>query len=212
MADQTTVAVSSGLVGAVAGVVLFQHVTGLSAWVSLPFGAIIGFAVIAVLVFVLVGLIGKRFGLSEQPTYTRDPTGDRTIRDLNGVVQAADQETAEVSRGDLYLFLFLHLIYGAAYVIPCAIIGYGVAGIWCQRLVLPSKWHGSVEHLGLSAILWSIFVINGGVAFLFGAIAKVHFNEDSYPERVIKIGLSVFACEAIVIAVYLYLYGFPQDF
>lgn len=62
MADQTDIAVSIGLIAAVFGAVVFKGLTGLTGWISYPLGALLGFVMVAVTVFILIGIAGTLFG------------------------------------------------------------------------------------------------------------------------------------------------------
>jgi hypothetical protein len=125
------------------------------------------------------------------------------------MLSADDQPTAEITWGDLKAFLLRHGVYVLAYLFPGAVIGYAAAGIFCARIFLLNKRDGIVEHLGLSAVLWGIFVANVGLVILCSIIFHLHLHEEKTPERTVIWGASV---EAVVFALYLYLYGFPQDF
>ena len=72
MADQTDVAVYCGLFSAIAGAIFFKDLTGWSAWISFPAGAILGFLTVAISVFILIGIAGALFGKKAQAREDND--------------------------------------------------------------------------------------------------------------------------------------------
>ncbi len=63
--DQTSIAVTFGLLCAPAGGIVTKKLTGWSGWVALPIGAISSFLMITVSTYLLVGLIGKALPTQE---------------------------------------------------------------------------------------------------------------------------------------------------
>jgi hypothetical protein len=131
------------------------------------------------------------------------------------MLNAADQPTAEITREDLVRFARRHIVYTFAYLMPCAVIGYGLAGIYSLRIFSPGKWSPGLfkEHLGLSAIFWGIVTANLGLIFLCICIVKIHEKKELTNERtVVSVMVIIILLEALAAGIYLFLYGFPQDF
>jgi hypothetical protein len=59
MIEQTDFAVTAGIICSGAGAVLFKKMTGITAWISYPIGAILGFFVVSITIFMAISLIGK---------------------------------------------------------------------------------------------------------------------------------------------------------
>jgi membrane associated rhomboid family serine protease len=128
------------------------------------------------------------------------------------MVDVTDQAPVTTASADVRASLWRYLGYGMAYLIPCAVIGYGLAGMFCARIFMPSKKHGLVEHVGLSGLIWGIVAANLGLIFLCSMIIHLHEGEDRAREQVIRWCAGIVLLESLAMGIYLFLCGFPQDF
>lgn len=60
--DQTSVAVYAGVIAAPSVAMVLRKITGWSYWAVVPLGAMGGFVVVTLAVYLLIGSIGKRAG------------------------------------------------------------------------------------------------------------------------------------------------------